>query len=146
MLYVLSSGNGGTTEGRLSGVDPVTRKEVASFAGFGPKPTYMAADGNDRLLIASLTELMVFNTRDRRVEKGVGAGIPFQSAVPRALVTDAFGRAYLSVGGACLLGGATGVVRVFGTDLVERSAIPVGVCPVASAVTEIPADYFHVEP
>lgn len=144
LLYVLSTGNGGSAEGRLSAVDPVARTEIASFGGFGLAPRYMASDGGDRLLIAGPNELMVFNTRDRRVEKGVGAGIPFPAA-PRALVTDAFGRAYLPVGGSCQAGGANGSVRVFGTDLVERGPIPTGVCPVDVAVTEIPADFFHAD-
>ncbi len=144
LLYVLSSGNGGTAEGRLSAVDPVARREIASFGGFGLAPQFMASDGSDRLLIAGPRELMVFNVRDRRVEKGAGAGIPF-AIPPRALVTDAFGRAYLPVGGGCVIGSAPGSVRVFGTDLVERSAIPAGVCPVAAAVTEIPANFFHAD-
>ncbi|MES2307149.1 MAG: hypothetical protein V4558_16730 [Gemmatimonadota bacterium] len=144
LLYVLNSGNGGSAEGRLSAVDPVTRKESASFAGFGLSPLYLASDGADRLLIASPRELMVFNVREHRVEKGAGAGIPFAQA-PRALVTDAFGRVYVPVGGSCVAGGAPGAVRVFGTDLVERSTIPIGVCPVSAAVTEIPAEYFHAD-
>ena len=144
LLYVLSSGNGGTAEGRLSLVDPVSRKEVASFGGFGLAPQFMASDGGDRLLITGPHELMVFNVRERRVEKGAGAGIPFAIS-PRSLVTDAFGRAYLPVGGSCVAGGTPGLVRVFGTDLVERSAIAAGSCPIAAAVTEIPASFFHVE-
>ena len=142
LLYVLSSGNGGSAEGRLSAVDPVARKEVASFGGFGLAPQFMTSDGGDRLLIASAQELMVFNVRERRVEKGTGAGIPL-AVSPRALVTDAFGRAYLPVGGSCVAGGGLGSIRVFGTDLVERSAIAAGICPVAAAVTEIPASFFR---
>lgn len=143
-LYILNSGNGGSSEGRLSAVDPVTRKESASFAGFGLAPSFMASDGADRLLIASVKELMVFNVREHRVEKGAGAGIPF-ALPPRALAADAFGRIYAPVGGSCAIGGSLGAVRVFGTDLVERTTIPTGVCPIAAAVTEIPADYFHVD-
>lgn len=143
LLYVLSSGNGGSAEGRLSAVDPVARKEVASFGGFGISPQYMASDGGDRLLITGPHELMVFNVHERRVEKGAGAGIPLTIS-PRGIATDAFGRAYVPVGGSCVVGsGTTGVVRVFGADLVERSALSVGVCPVAAAVTDIPADFFH---
>ncbi|MEP6589823.1 MAG: hypothetical protein ABJC19_01455 [Gemmatimonadota bacterium] len=145
LLYVLSTGNGGFAEGRLSAVDLVSRKEVASFGGFGLSPRLMASDGGDHLLIAGPRELMVFNVRERRVEKGAGAGIPFIVA-PRDLATDAFGRAYLPVGGSCVQGGTVGAVRVFGTDLVERNAIPTGVCPVAAAVTEIPAQYFRADP
>ncbi|MES2123901.1 MAG: hypothetical protein V4503_04345, partial [Gemmatimonadota bacterium] len=98
LLYVLSSGNGGFAESRLSAVDVVTRKEVASFGGFGLSAQLLASDGGDHLLIAGPRELMVFSVRDRRVEKGAGAGIPFATP-PRALATDAFGRAYLPVGG-----------------------------------------------
>jgi len=141
LLYVLNAGNGGTVEGRLSAVDPVRLREVASFGGFGVFPRYIASDGGDRLLVASQAEgLMVFNTRTRALERGAGSGIPLQD--PRALTSDGLGRAYVVEGGSCTTGGALGRVRVFGADLVERRAIPTGICPVAAAVTEIPADLF----
>lgn len=141
LLYVLNAGNGSPVEGRLSAVDPVAQREVASFGGFGVAPLYLASDGGDRLLVASAAEgLMVFNSRTRSLERGAGAGIPLLQ--PRALASDGFGRSYVVEAGSCQLGGSTGRVRVFGTDLVERRTIPTGVCPVAAGITEIPADLF----
>lgn len=145
LLYVLNSGNGGSVEGRLSAVDPVRRQEVASFGGFGLAPMFLASDGGDRLLIASAREgLMVFDIGDRQVERGAGNGIPL-AAAPVALVADARGRTYVVEQGGCGAGGS-GRVQVFGTDLVERRSLATGVCPVAAAITQIPADRFHVEP
>ncbi len=143
LLYILNAGNGGTVEGRLSAVDPVLKREVASFGGIGVAPRFLSSDGGDRLMVASATEgLMVFNIRTRSLERGAGAGIPLLD--PRGLASDAFGRSYVVEAGSCVLGGGTGRVRVFGVDLVERKAIAAGVCPVAAAITEIPADLFPI--
>jgi hypothetical protein len=140
-LYVLSSGSGGNVEGRLSQVDPVGLAEIAAFGGFGPFPRFLVSDGADRLFVGSTAGgLMVFNTRTRLVERGFGAGIPLHN--PQSFATDAVGRVYVVEGGSCSTGGATGVVRIFGTDLVERTGVTLGVCPIAATVTEIPASQF----
>lgn len=140
-LYVLSSGNGGSVDGRLSQVDPVGLTEIAAFGGFGPFPRFLASDGDDRLFVGSAAGgLMVFNTRTRLVERGFGAGVPLRN--PQALVTDAIGRVYVVEAGSCTPGGEAGSVRIFGADLVERAGVPLGVCPVAAAVAEIPASQF----
>jgi hypothetical protein len=141
VLYVLIAGNGGTVEGRLSAVDPVRQREVASYGGLGVSPLFMVSDGADRLLIASAAEgLMVFNTRTRALERGAGSGIPLQQ--PRGLASDGLGRSYVVEAGSCTAGGSSGRIRVFGADLVERRTIATGVCPVAAAITEIRADLF----
>lgn len=143
LLYVLSRGNG-DVDGRLSVVDPVQRQEIASFSGLGVFPEYLASDGGDRMLIASRAEgLMVFDTRDRRVVRGAGAGVPLDA--PRGVLADALGRIYVLEAGPCV-GGAVGQVRVFGSDLVSRRAIATGSCPVAMALTEIPAELFGFKP
>jgi hypothetical protein len=53
MLYVIQEGDPSVDEGRLSIVDPVERREVASFGGFGFGPGDLTADDGDRLLISS---------------------------------------------------------------------------------------------
>lgn len=138
LLYVLSSGDGPPVEGRLSVVDPVRNVEVASFGGFGPAPRWVASDGGDRILVLSaLNGLMVFNSRERRVERGAGLGIPFQS--PGGMTVDALGRIYVLEQGSCNVTNP-GRVRVFGADLIERPPLTGGICPVAAVTTDIPAD------
>jgi hypothetical protein len=143
LLYVLNAGNGGQVEGRLSAVDPVRQREVASFGGIGVMPLYMASDGGERLLLASDAEgLMVFNTRTRSLDRGAGSGIPTQH--PRGVAFDGLGRGYVLEAGSCEASGAQGRVRVFGPDLVERRAITTGTCPMAIAVAEFPVDFLTV--
>ena len=138
------AGNGGSVEGRLSAVDPVRQREVASFGGLGVSPSFMVSDGGDRLLIASAAEgLMIFNTRTRALDRGAGSGIPLLQ--PRGLTSDGLGRSYVVEAGSCTVGGSAGRIRVFGADLVERRTIATGVCPVAAAITEIQADLFPLQ-
>ncbi|MEO5824934.1 MAG: hypothetical protein ABIR59_03530 [Gemmatimonadales bacterium] len=137
LLYVLSSGDG-TTAGRLSIVDPVIRQEIAAFSGFGVAPRFLASDGERRLLIASDAEgLMVFDFRDRRIVRGTGQGVPLDR--PAGLLSDAIGNIYVLESGPCT-GGTSPRVRVFGSDLVSRRDIATSSCPVAMALTEIPAE------
>ncbi len=144
LLYVLNAGTGGPVERRLSALDPVRQREVASFGGIGVKPLYMASDGGERLLLASDAEgLMVFNTRTRSLDRGAGSAIPTQQ--PRGVAFDGLGRGYVLEAGSCDASGATGRVRVFGTDLVERRAITTGACPVAIAVTEFSIDFLAAD-
>ncbi|HTK55836.1 MAG TPA: hypothetical protein VL295_03350, partial [Gemmatimonadales bacterium] len=99
LIYVMSAGDTGSSEGRLSIVNPVTRKELASFAGFGNRPAGMASAG-ERLYIASWTEgLMIFDTRLREVIRGAGAGV----AVPTnsSVATGANGYLYAIEAGPC---------------------------------------------
>lgn len=137
LLYVLQQGDGPPVDGRLSVVDPVANVEIGSFGGFGPSPRWVESDGGDRMLVVSaLGGLMTFNTRDRRVERGLGAGIPLSN--PSGLSVDALGRIYVTEQQECTPA-APGRVRVFGADLVERPGFTAGSCPVAAAIAEIPA-------
>lgn len=143
LLYVLSTGDGAPVEGRLSVVDPVRNVELASFGGFGPAPRWLASDGADRVLVLSAANgLMVFNSRERRVERGAGLGIPFQS--PGGVTVDALGRIYVLEQGSCSTTNP-GRVRVFGADLIERPPLTGGICPVAAATTDIPADQLGLD-
>lgn len=137
LLYVLSAGDG-TTAGRLSIVDPVIRQEIAAFSGFGLSPLFLASDGERRLLIASDTDgLMVFDFRDRRIVRGAGQGVPLDR--PAGVLSDAVGNIYVLESGPCT-GGINPRVRVLGSDLVSRRDIATSSCPVAMALTEIPAE------
>jgi hypothetical protein len=137
-LYVLNSGNG-MVEGRLSQINPVTRIEQGSFGGLGNYPKYLASDGVDKLYVASDTGLMVFSTTSHSVTLG-SPGIPLHLAT--ALVADDIGRAYVIEAGQCSLVGTRGLVRIFGTDLVERPSFTTGICPVAAATTELSISAF----
>ncbi len=143
-IYVLSRGDGGAVEGRLSVIDPVRNAEVASFGGFGPSPSWIGTNAGDRILVASEQGgLMMFNIRDRRVERGIGTGIPVNR--PGGIATDELGRVYVLEQGGCSVS-APGRVRVFGPDLVERQLITGGICPVGAATTTaIPASVFGFE-
>ncbi len=135
-LYILNRGGEGVP-GSLSAFDPVRERETATFYALGEAPLHLAYDGGEHLLITSRTDgLLVFNTRQRGFERGVGSGIPLPRR-PRALATDGLGRTYVVEAEGCG-GTVNGRVRVFGRDLVEGPTIPVGNCPVAAAVTEVP--------
>lgn len=142
LFYVLVRGDSGTFDGQLTGVNPADpARSQFSYAGFGAAPRYLVADGFNRLLIASTSGLMVFNTSNRTVIRGA-PGIPLSNAT--ALTADGLGRIYVTEAGGCASGSATGRVRIFGNDLIERVGIPAGICPVAAVVTEIPADQYHL--
>jgi hypothetical protein len=134
LLYVLNAG-GGDQEGRLSIVDPVLRKEVGNFGGFGVLPGRLASDGGERLFVVSATEgLMEFNTRLRRVVRGAGAGIPLVGGVAAAV--DHNGLIYAVESGDCTIG--RGRIRVFRPDLTEARVVPAGLCSVDAAVILLP--------
>ncbi len=142
LLYVLVRGDSGTYDGQLTGVNPVDpARSQFSYAGFGPAPQFVVADGFNRLLIASAAGLMAFNTSNRTIIQGA-PGIPLSHAT--ALAADGLGRIYVTEAGGCAAGGANGRVRIFGNNLVERVGPTVGVCPVAAAVTEIPAEQYRL--
>ena len=143
LLYVLVRGDSGIYDGQLTGVNPVdpTRSQF-SYAGFGAAPQFLAADGFNRLLIASASGLMAFNTSNRTIIQGA-PGIPLSHAT--ALATDGLGRIYVVEAGGCTAEGAAGRVRIFGTDLIERVGISAGICPVAAIVTEIPAEQYRLD-
>ncbi len=136
LLYVVSSGDFGAAEGRLSIVDPVDRQEVASFAGIGTGPGAIAADDGERLFISSFSEgLMEFNTRNRAVVLGAGSGI----AIPgnSAVEVDSKGRIYAISTGPCS-GGVPGVAHVLRANLSESGTIDLGECAIFASITSIP--------
>lgn len=136
LLYVISSGDFASGQGRLSIVDPVGRVEVANFGGIGAGPGALASDNGERLFISSFSEgLMEFNTVTRTLVHGAGDGvaIPGNSAVE----VDSKGRIYAISTGPCQ-GGQVGEAHVLDEDLNEQDTIPLGECPIFAATSSIP--------
>ncbi len=137
-LYVLSAGlnNGEASMGRISIIDPISRAEVGSFAGFGVLPNNLASDRRERLFVTSEAEgLMEFNTRTRRIVRGAGSGIPLQDATAAAV--DGSGFIYAVEAGSCS-GLSSGRVRVFRPDLTEVRVVLTGPCSVAATQVKLP--------
>ena len=137
LLYVMSAGDSGTGEGRLSIVNPVTREEIANFGGFGNRPAGLAAAG-ERLYVASWSEgLMTFDTRLREVLRGGGEGVAI--ATNSAVVVGASGRIYAISAGPCT-GGTGGTAHILRPgDLVSTGTIPLGECALGALMTTVPA-------
>ncbi|MDQ3223320.1 MAG: hypothetical protein M3Q75_07620 [Gemmatimonadota bacterium] len=133
LLYVIQEGDPSVDEGRLSIVDPVDRREVASFSGFGFGPGDLTADGGDRLLISSRTEgLMEFDSAERTVVRGEGNGvvIPANSGV----AVDSQGRIYALEAGCS----GRGILHVLRTDFSEIRSVTVGQCASQALLARVP--------
>ena len=134
MLYVIQEGDPSVDEGRLSIVDPVERREVASFGGFGFGPGDLTADDGDRLLISSRTEgLMEFDSAERIVVRGEGdgVGIPANTGV----AVDTQGRIYALEAGCS----GRGVLHVLRSDFTEIRTVTVGQCASQALLARVPA-------
>lgn len=133
LVYVVQDGDPSIEEGRLSVVDPVRRRELASFGGFGFGPGDLAADGGDRLLISSRTEgLMEFDTAERAVVRGEGNGIPIPGN--SGVAVDAQGRVYALEAGCS----DNGVVHILRPDFTEIRTVPVGQCATQALLARVP--------
>ena len=133
LVYVVQDGDPAIDEGRLSVVDPVRRRELASFGGFGFGPGDLTADGGDRLLISSRTEgLMEFDTADRAVVRGEGNGVPIPGNTGVAI--DSQGRIY-AVEAGCSDNGAVHVLR---PDFTEIRSVMVGQCATQALLARVP--------
>ena len=133
LLYVIQEGDPTVDEGRLSIVDPVDRREVANFGGFGFGPGDLTPGGGDRLLISSRTEgLMEFDSAERTVVRGEGDGvvIPANSGV----AVDSQGRIYALEAGCS----GRGILHVLRTDFSEIRAITVGQCASQVLLARVP--------
>lgn len=135
LLYIMNAGpSDGLTEGRLTLLDPVGRRELGNFPGFGNAPGALATDGADRLFVSSRSEgLMVFDLVNRRVLRGAGNGVPVPAN--SGVAVDSRGRIYALEAGNCA--GGTGTVHVLRSNLTESRTISTGACPVGAAVTEV---------
>jgi hypothetical protein len=134
MLYVIQEGDPSVDEGRLSIVDPVERREVASFGGFGFGPGDLIADGGDRLLISSRTEgLMEFDSADRSVVRGEGNGVAVTAN--SGVTVDSEGRIYALEAGCS----GSGILHVLRPDFSEMRSVTVGQCASQAVLARVPA-------
>ncbi len=137
VLYVMNTGPyGGATEGRVTRVDPVDRKELGNFGGFGNAPGPIATNGSDRLYVSSYAEgLMAYDLLSRQVLRGAGDGL----AIPNnaGVAVDAEGRIYALETGLCS-GGDPGKVHILRPDLSLIRVVNAGECAVGALVTDIP--------
>ncbi len=139
LLYVMNTGSYFSGEGRLSVVDPLSRTEIASFAGLGTGPGNIAADPDGRMFISSFTEgVMEFNLDSNKVVRGAGQGITFPSGNSTVAV-DSKGRVYGIESGPCS-GGQPGIAHVLDETLAQTGTIALGECPSGSAVVQIPPE------
>jgi hypothetical protein len=134
MLYVIQEGDPSVDEGRLSIVDPVERREVASFGGFGFGPGDLTADDGDRLLISSRTEgLMEFDSAERLVIRGEGNGVVIPANT--GVAVDSQGRIYALEAGCS----GRGVLHVLRDDFSEIRTVTVGQCASQALLARVPA-------
>ena len=132
LIYIVNRGGSMPAEGRLSVVDPLERKEVASFAGLGLLPGDIASDGGSRVFISSLAEgLLEFDTDSNAVIRGEGEGVPIPTN--SGVAVDSEGRVYAIEAGPCLAG-QPGLTHVLDEDLVEIRLIQLGRCPTSALV------------
>jgi hypothetical protein len=134
LLYVIQQGDPAVDEARLSIVDPVDRREIASFGGLGFGPGDLTADTGEKLLISSRTEgLMQFNTAARTVTRGQGNGI----AIPAntGVAVDSQGRVYALEAGCS----GNGLVHVLRPDFSEIRSVRVGRCASQALLARVPA-------
>ena len=136
LVYVMSAGDSGTGEGRLSIVNPVTRVELASFGGFGNLPAGVAATG-DHLFVASWAEgVLVFDTRLRQVTRGAGEG--YAVATNASVATGTHDRVYAISAGPCT-GGTGGTAHILrASDLVQTGTISLGECAIEAIIATVP--------
>jgi hypothetical protein len=134
LVYVIQEGDPAVDQGRLSIVDPVDRRDLASFGGLGFGPGDLTADSGERLLISSRTEgLMEFNTAERTVVRGEGNGLLIPANTGVAL--DSQGRIYALEAGCS----GNGTLHVLRPDFTEIRAVPVGRCASQALLARVPA-------
>jgi len=134
LVYVIQEGDPAVDEGRLSIVDPVDRRDLASFGGLGFGPGDLTADNGERLLISSRTEgLMEFNTAERTVIRGEGNGVVIPANT--GVAVDSQGRIYALEAGCS----GNGIVHLLRPDFTEIRSVPVGRCASQALLARVPA-------
>jgi len=134
LLYVVSAGDAGAANGRVSVVDPATKRELVVINGLGESPGAAVYHPSGRLLVASLTEgILEINTSTRSITRGPGSGIKPTGDGVAALALDPRGRVYAVASRGCV--GTPGVVHVLSAppDYDVMRTVTVGNCPVAAA-------------
>lgn len=139
LLYVIERGDSGKANGKLSVVDPAGRSEVVVLNGLGERPGPGVFHPTGRILIASPTNgILEVNALTRSVTRGPGSGIKPGGKGVVALSLDARGRVYAVSNTAC---GTPGTLYVLSPppEYHVITTVPLGSCPVASTVAEMPA-------
>jgi DNA-binding beta-propeller fold protein YncE len=135
LIYIVNRGRSTTPEGRLSVVDPLERKEVASFAGLGLQPGQIATDGGVRVFVSSQTEgLLEFNTDSNAVIRGEGEGVPIPTNA--GVAVDSEGLVYAIQAGDCDPG-RPGFAHVLDDQLVQIRMVQLGRCSAGAQVARI---------
>jgi DNA-binding beta-propeller fold protein YncE len=135
LIYIVNRGGSMPAEGRLSVVDPLERREIASFAGLGLLPGEIATDGRTRLFVSSLAEgLLEFNTDSNAVVRGEGEGVPIPTN--SGVAVDSEGRVYAIEAGPCAPG-EPGLAHVLDEELENIRLIQMGRCPGSALVVRI---------
>jgi len=135
LIYVVNRGRSMPAEGRLSVVDPLERREVASFAGLGLLPGPVASDGRARVFVSSAAEgLLEFNTDSNAVVRGEGDGVPIPTNV--GVAVDSEGRVYAIEAGECAPG-RPGTAHVLDEELEVIRVMQLGRCASAAMVVRI---------
>ena len=135
LMYVVNRGRTMPADGRLSVVDPLERREVASFAGLGLLPGEVASDGRARVFVSSFAEgLLEFDTDSNAVVRGEGEGVAVPSNT--GVAVDSEGRVYAIEAGPCEPG-RRGIAHVLDEDLEELRLIPLARCAAGALVVRI---------
>jgi hypothetical protein len=137
-LYVVCAGTVGAADGKLSIVDPMTRREVAVLNGLGESPGPAVYHSSGRLLVASMAEgILEVNTLTRTVTRGPGDGIKPSGDGIAGLAVDPRGRVYAVAPGACSSPGRVHVLSA-PPDYRPLATPTVGVCPAGAALAAVP--------
>lgn len=139
LLYVVERGDSGKADGRLSVIDPVSRQEIVVINGLGERPGPGVFHPSGRILIASPTEgILEVNALTRSIIRGPGAGIKPGGKGVLALSLDNRGRVYAVSNTGCGSGPGTLYVLSPPPGYNVITTVPLGTCPVASTVAEMP--------
>lgn len=139
LIYVISRGDSGKANGKLSIVDPVGHVETVVINGLGERPGPGVFHPTGRILIASPTNgILEIDALTRSIIRGPGSGIKPGGKGVVALSLDARGRIYAVSNTPC---GTAGTLYVLSRppDYNVITTVSLGLCPVASAVAEMPA-------
>lgn len=137
LIYVLTRGDSGQADGRLSIVDPAGRREAVVVNGLGERPAGLVYHPSGRVLVASPTDgILEVDALTRALTRGPGSGVMPGGQGVAALAFDARGRIYALAATSCAV---PGVVYVLSAppDYRVLKSVTVGACPSAAVVVNL---------
>ena len=138
LLYVVQRGDSGQANGRMSIVDPARGLEMVVLNGLGELPGPAVYHPSGRILVASASEgVLEVDALQRSVTRGPGNGVKPSGHGIVALALDLRGRVYAVDANGCATPGVTYVLSPPPDYHVIR-AVPVGLCPRAATIAEMP--------